>query len=228
MATGEDIVFAAYGFSSKNQPTKIADEATELVGFLNRALRAFFAIAAKVNPQFFGAVETVAIDGDNWPRPETAELVFRIEDENQEEVAIVPIEDRGAEPSLPGVYMLGRLYYARGLDNDPEGDLDFWFSRSAEALADLEDDVDIGWPTTFDQLLSLEVALYLALKDGRMEEVPDLRSRRDGQLVLFLLHVSHADVGVRRRFNIQRRHSDPGIIAVSELLAGGSSVKLGG
>lgn len=228
MATGEDIVYAAYGFSSSNQPGKIADEASELLEFLNRATRAFFAIAARVNPAFFGTQSAVSFASSKWVRPATAELVFRIETAALAEVVVVPIEDRAAEPSLAGVYTVGREYFPRGLANDPSGTLTFWHSRQATPIAALANTIDAGWPENFNQLLSLEVAGYLALKDGRAEELGGLAAQRDWWLKLFLAHVEHADVGIRRRFNTLRRHSDPGIISVSDLLVGGSAVKLGG
>lgn len=228
MATYGEIITRAYGFSKKNQPNRIAEETSELVGQLNHGLRAFFAIAARVNPTFFGTSSAVAFVSPGWVRPATAEIVYWIETAAGAEVIIVPFDDRGAEPSMPGLFQLGMSYRPRGLGNDPTGDLTFFFSRQAvEDVSGLGATVDTGWPEAFNQLLSLELACYMARKDGRMEELGALMGERDRWLALFISRVELAPAGTMRRWNRRRLIPDHSAISVSSLLVGGSNMAVG-
>lgn len=199
--TVTDILVAALARSQKNRPNAIATNASELLEVVFRAMRALYALAAEVNPTFFADSDDVAYAAPGWARPPEAENVFRIELDGTE-VAVVPYDDLGAETGMPAVYALGQIYRSAGNADDPTAadTLRIFFSRLPEKPTSVSDTLDAQWPEQFNELLNLEVAIYLALKDGRMDEVQILRPARDGWATLYGKFLEHETSNLRRRF----------------------------
>lgn len=222
--TPQDVLTDAYAKSKKNQPGKIANEAVELLGVVNRAIRAFFIYGARINPYYFMGDATVSFGAGGWARPALAEALFRIEDSGTE-VIVVPIENKDAETSKPAVYRKGQLYITAGNTLDPtSGDLDFIYSRTPADAATLGTTIDAGFPISYNELPILEVAIYLAIKDDRPEEAAVLVGERDSWLKLFLAHLEHTDMNTYRRWD--NRFNLPGVMPLGGLLQGGSSVEV--
>ena len=198
MATPREIITAAYAKSTKNQPEEIATNETELLEVVNRKVRSLFSPAATVNPLAFGKTDTMTWGGTAYPRPTDAESVFRIENAGAK-VHIVPFDDRGLMGTQDAVYVLGTNYYvASGLAGNPA--LTAWYSKTPTDAADIDATIDASWPETFNNLIVLDVALYLAEKDGRDEELPGLRQDRTEWLNLFTAYLNHETVGETRRY----------------------------
>ena len=223
----EDILVDAYAKSKKNQPGKIATESTELLGVVNRVIRTFFSIAVRVNPYFFGDEDDVAFSS-GWPRPVTAEAIYRIEfTSNNAEVVVVPFDDRTAEEALPAVYRMGQVFQSAGNASDPTNEnLTFYFSRVAVASSALDDPIDALFPEAYKELADLEVALYLAIKDQREAETAALVMERDRWLLLFLAFLEHETLNERRRWGHINPFNVPSVVPIASLLSGGSSVEI--
>ena len=215
--TPRDILLAAYGKSTQNLPGDIATEAAELLQVVIRAMRGIYAAAARVNPYFFAEIRPdVAYDASRggWPRPEAAESVFRIEGQGSPggrvpagtEVVVVPLEDRTAEVGLPAVYRLGQVYRPAGNPADPnENDaLTFMYAKRPDDPAGLDSPLDPLWTEQFNELLVLEVAIYLALKDERMEEVQALKQERAPWITSLVAFLQHETANERRRYGAVR------------------------
>jgi hypothetical protein len=222
MTIYNDIIIAAHGYSTKSRPDEIATRATELLSLVYRAARGVFAAASRVNPEYWGTVANVANIGDAWARPENAQTVFGIERASDDaEVAIVPFDDRGAELSKPAVYLLGRGYRRAfstlgPLDSDI---LKIYYSRIPVAPDQLTDVIDPEWESVFDNFLAIETAMYLALKDGRMDEYAALQPERAKEAQLFVEFLSNATPITSYRYGQPRRVAVPSILP---LLAGGT------
>ncbi len=207
--TYNTILAAAYSRSSKNIPGKIATDATELLNLMWRALAGIYSFAADVNPTFFG-VKTAVNYNAGWARPAGAEAIWRIETPPGVEVVVVPIDDKAAEPGKPAVYSFGQVYYGAGNALDPQaGSLYFYYSKQPTVPALLTDAIDTMWPETYNPLLIDETALWLAIKDGRDEEMGEVKESRDGWLKLFTEFLDHETMNEVRRmgttFHSQRR-----------------------
>lgn len=208
--TPRDILNGAYGKSTKNKPGTIATEATELLQVVIRAMRGLYAAAARVNPYFFAESLDVTLVSGAWPRPELAEAVARIERTGTttggtgaagDRVVVVPFHDRKAEPGFGAVYTFGQRYFSAGNVNDPTGgDLKFFYAKRPTSPADLDTVLDALWREEFNELLMLEVAIYLAIKDERDGEVPGLTIDRNRWLSGFVAHLEHETLDVRHRF----------------------------
>ncbi len=222
--TPQDILTDAYAKSKKNQPRKIAEENVELLGVVNRAIRAFFMYGARVNPYFYMISTPVSFGAGYWVRPPLAEAVFMIKDSGVE-VVVVPIEDLQAATADPAVYRSGQKYYSAGNPLDPtSGDLDFIHSRTPADAANLSATIDDAFPVAYNELPILEVAIYLATKDDRMAEATILVGERDAWLRLYLAHLEHETMNEVRRWEF--RFNLPSVVPLGGLLQGGTSVEV--
>jgi hypothetical protein len=229
--TPQDILEAAYAKSLKNRAGTIATETTELLQVVIRALRGLYAFAARINPAFFGDTATVA-EASGWPRPPGAESVFRIEfnASPNAEVVVVPFDDRTAEEGLPAVYSFGQYYQSAGNALDPTTEaLDFYYAKRPDDPASVTATIDPLWVEQFNELLILEVAIYLAQKDlgesGRADELKVLMADRDRWLNLFVAHLEHETANERRRSGHVRRFNTNWMVPLNSLVAGGTSLQ---
>lgn len=222
MSTPRDIITAAHGFSTKNRPGQIATIETELLGVVTRAFRGLWAFAARINPEFFGKQAAVVPAANVWTRPADAELIWLIENPLGQEVAVVRRTDILAESGLPSVTFFGQRYRVTGAAPGPVGTdtLTFFYSMIAPAPATVDTAFDALWPTHFDDLLVRETALYLALKDGRDEELAGLRADRDQWAQLFAAFLEHETANVRVRYGTIRTFNVQTLISAH--LAGGA------
>ncbi|HYF53856.1 MAG TPA: hypothetical protein VEA41_06325 [Salinarimonas sp.] len=183
----QDIIDQAYGLSSKNRPGAIANEGTELVRVVYRALRKAFSEGKKHNRNFYGKKADVAFDAGvgGWARPDEAEMIVRIQTPALAEVVVVPINQRDVEAGgRKAVYEWGQVFFPGGNAGDPTNEvLTFFYSGQPRALTNVSGDpagtLDPLWPEQFNDILILEVARYLARKDGRANELAVMDSELD-------------------------------------------------
>lgn len=219
--TAQAIIVAALATSPKNRPEYLATNATELLDVLTRAQRGWYAVAALVNPQFYGDEVDVPYVASGWARPEDAQSVFRIEDADGDEVFIVPFEDRGIQPYDPVVYPLGQVYRSRGNAPDPADPdpLTMFYSRRPDAFAAVGDLLDSQWAEAYNTGLIADIAMYLARKDGRTPDVESQRAIRDSVLAAYVAFLRTESVGMVRR-DLQR-DTMPALSDLTPMLIGG-------
>lgn len=218
-----EILEAAYARSTQNNPKQLATEATELKNLVDRAMNGLYTVAARVNPTFFAKQVTVSFSAPGWTRPVDAESVVRLEAAGNE-VVIVPYDERTAEADLPAVYGFGQVYRPAGNANDPtSGDLEIFYSKQPTKPALVTDPLDSLWRDTFDDLLILEVSIYLAIKDNRQSEFQPLSNERDSVARRFIATLEQETIGVRSRFYHTRRENNPMTKPIESVLAGGQS-----
>lgn len=237
--TYEEIIEAAYAKSLRNMPGVIASESTELLQTAVRALRGLYAVAARVNRTFFAEkTAAVAHDGEGWPLPAGVESLFRLEGEGAtggvvaagEKVSVVPFDDRKAEELKPSVYFFGQRFYPAGNGSDPNASdtlAAFHAKRPADPTG-LSDTLDPLWTEQFNELLILEVAVYLELKrDESQSPLQELKQQRDDWARRFVMHLEHVvPIEVRRTGHVQRFNTNT-LVPMSSLFAGGSEALAG-
>lgn len=211
--TYADLIIAALARSAKNDPDILATHESELLEAAHRAVAGAYAVAARVNPEYVGvAVPVDELPAGSWARPQGG-TIFGITDAAGREVVAVPYHDQQAEPSKPAVYLMGARYHAvQGGANAPAGALTFYLAEQPAAPATLDDALPASWPVAHTDLLVADLALYLAVKDGRMEEVGALEVERQAALGRFVSFLAYENVITRRRYGQVRR------VATSELL----------
>ena len=205
----QDILDAAFATSTKNQPGTIATSGVELLEAVKRKLQGIYAFAARVNPLHFATTLDVTGVGGVWERPEPANAIIRIEDASFVEVVVVPFDDRLAAEPKPALYEFGGNFIVSPLQTNPPGDTDdltFWFSKRPDDPDpfDLTGLLDPDWDDGYNDLLIFEIAIYLAMKDGRDEEVAMLKQERNQWAQVFASYLQHSTANEQRRFGHQR------------------------
>ena len=233
--TVQELLNIAYGKSKKNTPGVIIAESTEGVALVNRVLRTFVQIGVRVNPTFFVVSEVVSyndqesVGGIGWIRPADAESVLQIMmtvESEEVEVSVVPFNDRGGEVGKPAVYRLGQTYIPCGNPLDPTAtdDLTFFYSKRPTDATALADDLDPLWPEAYSELAALEIAAYMAHKDGRDAELALLAADRDAWLSMYIAFLEHETMNEVRRWDL--RFNVPSAMPIS--LIGGTTVRMPG
>jgi hypothetical protein len=237
--TVQEVLTRAYSHSTKNAPGRIITDSTEGFDIVIETVRKMFQLAARLNREYFGESAVVVPVTGGWPRPATAESVYRLEigsgERDAAEVVRVPFDDRDNEFRKPSVYTFGAKYWpasARPIDPIATGDtpesLRIFYAGQPVIPADLGGNVDPRLSDDWRELLALEVAIYMSLKDKRLDEVPALKGERDRWLLSFVMFLEHEDVGEHRRFDHDRRFNAPSMVPLQQLVAGGTDLKLGG
>lgn len=229
--TVQQIIDRAQAKSMKNRPGVVATD-SELVDIALVAQRNLFALAARVNPTFFGDELDVAYAAPGWARPVDAESIHRIELVGaivETEIKVVPHDDRLADRFHPSVYRFGQVFRSVGRAIDPEttDSLRFFYSKRPTDPVDMTSTLDAMWPTQYDELLALEVAMYLCLKDSaeqRGAELGELRGMRDASLRQFIAFLEHETANLVRRHSQFRRINTETVMPINSLVAGGTSV----
>ena len=164
-----------------------------------------------------------------WARPANAESVWRIEadtgtvptTDTGTEVCVVPFDDKTAESGKPSVYEFGQQFYGAGNSLDPtSGTLQFFYSRRPTDPANLGATLDSSWLEQFNEILILEVAAYLALKDGRGDEYQALNADKASWVKQYIMFLEHATANERRRFAHVRRINTQTLVPLASFLAG--------
>lgn len=222
----------------RNKPGTIATESTELLQLVIRSLRGLYAVSARVNPTFFAEDADVTLASTAWARPETSESIYRIErvaattggtGAAGDEVVVVPFDDKKAESGIPAIYEFGQKFKTAGNTPDPTGgDLKFYYSKRPTDPANLDAAIDALWQESFDELLILETAMYLAIKDSREAEVNNLKGERDNWAAMFVAFLEHSTANERRRFGHFHTIVTKRLIPLSAMFAGGANLNPGG
>lgn len=221
--TPREILAGALALSARAMERQLAWEG-EGLDAVHRALRALVAFGARINPEFFGARKAVEFN-NGWLRPPEAELIYWIELPDGQQVVPVTHADRKAEEGLPAVYRLGQRFYGAGNPLDPTaGELVFLYARRPEKPASVDAEIDPIFPDGYDDLLKHEVAVDLAVKDGRADDLAALVPQRDRWIGLYSAFLEHETIGERRRYQtaIQAFNASASIPARA-LLAGGGA-----
>lgn len=214
--TPRDIIVAAYATNAANQPGAITTDETELLDLVNRLVRALFSEAASINPTYFGKRATVnaATPNAGWPVPADAEAVFRVETPGGVNVWVVPYDDRALDPDRITVFFLGRRYWPAGNVNDvTSGDLVFWYARQPVDAATIDSVIDPDFPDGMVGVLIGLVALYLDIKDRRLQDAEAQQGVREQWLGIWREHVLHLNAGETRLNDSPRLFHSPSLKA---------------
>lgn len=230
--TVQDVLDRAFARSRRFVPESTATY-DELVPAVQESLQALFQVAARVNGAFFGASADVPYAAPGWARPSDAESVTRIERgaasgaNAGEEVVVVPMEQRDAEPGFPCVYRWGGLYRPSGVTSGPEAGetLTFFYSRQPAALSAPDDPIDAAFPVSHRVLLELDVAIRIAIKDGgaTAEVLTPLASERREALNRYIAFLEHETAEERRSYGLVKKFVTNTLVPLESMLAGGGA-----
>jgi hypothetical protein len=204
--TVRTIIEQAIGTSLKNRREAIANEPVELILVLRRALTEAFMDATAIFPEYFGTRVDVPFSApaSAWLRPLAALSVYRIELPNGMEVVVVYDRDRNAERFKPSVIERGRQFLPGLSAGSPtSADLTMYYVRAPETIptGNIDVAIDAGFPDEFTPLLVYALAIYLATKDTRPDEVQRFTAEYENWRTLWRAHLSGATTNSRLRFS---------------------------
>lgn len=219
MATVEELCIAALAKNKTNQPD-VLEGGTELLDVYNRIMRGLYAVAARVNPSYFGAMVNVTGVGGAWARP-AAEMVYRVETLAGVRVHIVPVDNRTAQEGSPALCPWGQTYRVAVTADGPGATdtLVFYTAAVAPAATAYSDETPAAWPDSFDELVVVLLAMYLAEKDERADDIPALAKAEERWTSLYIAHLEHETVGVSRSMGVAGHFVGPSLLEIRQLLA---------
>lgn len=223
--TFQDVFESTISWSLKEAPEGVTVSDAEAVMIINNGCDGLFLFGSRFNPEYFGQVTPVVGVAGVWDHPVNALLLFHRTDSNGDPVRVVSAMQSSAAHPEPAVRLLGRSYVANGLANDPAGNdtLNLWSVRAPAVGADLADTVDELIIDNFRDLLALETAMHLAIKDNRTEEVDRIRPLRDKWALRWGAYVEAYSVGQTRLWDYG--FASPNLIGINSILAGGSQIE---
>lgn len=207
--TPREILAQAYARSKANMGASEIDEDTEGLAAVQGALNRLYTLTARIKKEYFMVRAEIAMQNGKWALPGNVERVDKVLLADGTEVARVPWDNRKLYAGRkPAVYFMGRAYHPAGNVGDPvSGNLILVYSRTPlsvtldQSLADDEASPYMAiWPAQHDGLLVDECAVYLALKDRRIDgEFTALKDDRNTKALLFIAHLDHVNAGEERR-----------------------------
>jgi hypothetical protein len=233
--TPQSLINAAYAKSLKNKANTIASESGELLQLVIRTIRSLYAAGARINPYFFSESANVAFSAPGWARPEGAQLIYRIEAASSSpptsitagtEIAVVPFEAKATEPGKPALFRFGQIYRPVSASatvapiSPQNGTLTFYYSRRPTDPASLAATVDPLWIEDFNEIPILRIARYLALKDGRGDEVAGIDVELKEWAQQYVAFLEHETANEIRSYGHIGRFNAPSLVPVMSLITG--------
>lgn len=202
-ATVQQIIEAGYIRSTRNTPGVTAQD-PELIGFLNRVYAAYFLLMAKASPDRFRSELPVALAGAPAAAaiPATVRDIVYAEDATGAEVSVVPREEAGRSWHLaPCLIWIGSSVRSRAQTGDPVAGatITLLVLLAASTLTALTDTLDARFTDEYLELLILEIAVYLAIKDPNRDsdEVKQMGEERAAAQAAFLRGNGYSTSAVR-------------------------------
>lgn len=195
MTTTQQIIEAAYARSASNDPGKLAQD-PELIGHLNRKYQTRFALLASATGDNMLAKTVLVTAGAPAAVALPADVIdlIRLENSNGAKVHVVPSDEKDRSWHLaPAVFRQGLSLVSLMRAGDPgvASSLTLFYLDAPAALTLLASALDGRYPVRWENLLILELAVYLSIKDeGRdADEYSELVKEMDGEERAFNLLV---------------------------------------
>ena len=218
--TAAEYIAAAVGRSYLNRGEVLAQTQQELLSVLTRLFRRYYADASTMESSVFAQVTALAyLSGPaRWALPTDIDVVHHLEQSGQP-ITIVPYEDRAeAEPSEACVYRLGNTLYPVGNSTDPSAiAISCLYTPIPPAFTLTTSTPPAAWNIAFDDMVIVELALFLAKKDARADDVTALTMELDdpatGWKQLWSTWLGRASINTLRRFATPRPVPSPSTVA---------------
>jgi hypothetical protein len=219
--TCQTLIEAAYARSTANDPGDLSAD-PELIGVIDRRLKAIYSFAARVNKYYFAKSVPVVGSSGSWAFPSDSESVFYVESTVPAEVHIVPFKDR-LSALAPRVYKYGQALKTVGQAGDPANNatLTLFYSYQHPALnpalsaSHATNTLEANWPEEFNDLVVFRLCRYLATKDGVREDLGPIVDEEKELTKVFIRHLQNYNNGVKGRFA-----HDLELISISDTLIG--------
>lgn len=208
----EAYIAAAVAMSYRNRGDVMASE-SEYLGVLTRQFYGYYADAADQNPAVFAKQVLVPWNVlGYWEAPTDQYALYELRMPTGAIVYVVPFNQREAEPSEACVYRLASKYYPAGNPNDPQNvNLTWTYQPVPPTFTALADTPPEDWPEQFDQRVIVDLACYLAEKDGRPEDIAAMKGEAAAWQQKWDRWLAIADTNTVRKYGFPEQVPTPQI-----------------
>lgn len=192
--TAQTIIEAAYLRSTANAPGKLAID-QEMVNYLDLVHQGYCALMAAAAPERWIATDTASWTGT----PAILSIahsdivdIHRVENTTTgQEITLGPVAEKARAwfQGVPFCWRGGQAtgfaqLFSRGLAIDPQNadPATYWYLDAPATISALTSTIDARFPKRHEQLLILDLAIYLSLKDveeDRKDEMDRLKAERE-------------------------------------------------
>lgn len=213
MADVQSIIDAAIARSATSRPDMLTVDEPELVRIVSRAMANLYLLGARRRSTNFGQTATAVFtagDPSGWPFPADALSVLRVEALSSvsasalaegTEIAVTRLDDQQSMAPMPSVYEFGRRLVSCGGADDPvDQDLRVFYAAAAPQLTAAAAPVPAAIPEQFYPLLELPLAIYVARKEGRTDDLNVFQSELASEMAYFDAWLTDASIAQGDRF----------------------------
>lgn len=213
MADVQAIFDAAIARSASSQPDMLTVGEPELLRVVQRTLSRLYLLGARRRSTNFGATATAVFTAGSpsgWPFPADCLSILRVEalaSVSAEalaagtEVAVTRLDDQDGMRGMPAVYEFGRRLVSCGGADDPVNqDLQIFYAAAAPTLASPADPLPDALPDMFHPLLELPLAIYIARKEGRTDDLAVFQAELSEESAYFDAWLTDASIAPGDRF----------------------------
>lgn len=193
-ASAQQLIEAAYSRSTANDPGKLAVDG-ELLGVLNRIYQLLYALKAVSSPAAHTAVTNLVLVASAGSIPTDAIDIRRVEGVSGTVAAgtkinVIPAEEKDRSWHLaPRMYRQGNSLISIAGVGDPGATdtVKLFYLDAPATLSALATTLDARYPVRFEELLIVELAMYLSTKDINRDpgEFAKLSAYRNMQIEAF-------------------------------------------
>ncbi len=183
-------IAAALARSASARPDLLVTASGELLEQLNRIVEELFVDASAAHAPYFHTRANLPFDvlqsPAGWPWSADILRPYYVAASSDttglgtgwvggDEIVVVSATDSWASPDAPAVVGRGRAFMPTGQTGHPTGgSLVVEYARRPVAMTGLSSVIDAAWPAEHDGLVIDRLALWLAQKDGRLEDLGSL------------------------------------------------------
>jgi hypothetical protein len=173
--TAQDYINKAIARSYRNRGEVLAPEGAEMLVQLGDLFVEYYLFATGLNPAVFATTTALSWNGTGWDIPANCDTMIQLRTQAGTPITVVAVDNLDAEPTRPCVYRLGRHYFPAGLPSDPGATgIVAFYTLIPEPFASLAASPGAEWPAQYDTMVVVDLAMWLAAKDGRTDDVAEM------------------------------------------------------
>lgn len=194
MTIAQDLIEAGYSRSAANDPGKLATDG-ELLKVLNRIYQVLYALKAVSSPEQHTTDANLVLVASEGTIPADSIDIRRVEGFSGtvtagSPIGVIPLEEKSRGWHLaPSMYRKGAKLISLGRVGDPGAadTVKLFHIDAPTKLVALATAIDSRYPDRFEELLVVELAMYLSTKDTKRDpaEFTKLTAYRNMQLSAF-------------------------------------------
>lgn len=212
----QDYITRAIARSYRNRGEVLAPQVPELLDALTLLFTQRYAQASGLNPAVFLKRAVLNWVADGWTIPADCDTMVLMRVNSGAQVFVVAIDNLDAEPTEAAVYRMGRRYLPAGNPVDPVNvPLVAFYTQIPAAFAAVDQAPGPEWPQQFDTMVVVDLAVWMATKDGRADDLQALAPEQGAWDAKYREWLQRESLGLVRQFAKQAIAPSVGLAKVA-------------